>query len=276
MARINPSLLKKLIKSLGLSLPAVYKRIDKAALVHTQPKNIAAMIVARDAGVNFFRFASSEELAAMQKIQSHVDPQSNASATAVAVAPAQPFRKRRGAVARKDSKKKEDSVFVVHGRDTKARKELSAFLRSLHVDVMEWNKAMALTGKASPYIGEVIDAAFERVQAIVVMLTPDDEAKLKDAFIGRDEEAFEKKLTGQPRQNVLLEAGMALGKYKATTILVQIGKVRPMSDISGVHVTHLTGSASSRQQLIGKLQTAGVKLDNTGDDWLTAGDFAGF
>jgi len=276
LARINPSLLKKLEKSLGLSLPAVYKRIDKAALAHTQPKNIAAMIVARNAGVNFFRFASSEELAAMQKIKSHVDPQSNVSAPAVAVAPAQLFRKRRGAVVTKASKRKEDSVFVVHGRDTKARKELSAFLRSLHVDVMEWNKAMALTGKASPYIGEVIDAAFERVQAIVVMLTPDDEAKLKDAFIGKDEEAFEKKLTGQPRQNVLLEAGMALGKYKATTILVQIGKVRPMSDISGVHVTHLTGSASSRQQLIGKLQTAGVKLDNTGDDWLTAGDFDGF
>jgi predicted nucleotide-binding protein len=275
LARINPSLLKKLKKSLGLSLPAVYKRIDRAALAHTQPKNIAALIVAREAGVNFFRFALPEELAAMQKTKSHVDPQASVSVPAVAGAPAQPFRKRRGAVA-KASKKKEDSVFVVHGRDTKARKELSAFLRSLHVDVMEWNKAMALTKKASPYIGEVIDAAFERVQAIVVMLTPDDEAKLKDAFIGKDEEAFEKKLTGQPRQNVLLEAGMALGKYKDTTILVQIGKVRPMSDISGVHVTHLTGAPSSRQQLIGKLRTAGVKLDNTGDDWLTAGEFSGF
>ena len=275
MARINPSLLKKLEKSLGLSVPAVYKRIDKAALAHTQPKNIAALIVAREAGVNFFRFASPEELAAIQKIKSHVEPQASASAPAVAGAPAQPFRKRRGAVP-KASKKKEDSVFVVHGRDTKARKELSAFLRSLHVDVLEWNKAMALTKKASPYIGEVIDAAFDRVQAIVVMLTPDDEAKLKDAFIGKHEEPFEKKLTGQPRQNVLLEAGMALAKYKPTTILVQIGKIRPMSDISGVHITHLTGTASSRQQLIEKLRTAGVKLDNTGDDWLTAGEFSGF
>lgn len=275
MARINPSLLKKLEKRLSLSLPAVYKRIDKAALAHTQPKNIAALIVAREAGVNFFRFASPEKLAAMQKIKNNVEPQASVSAPVVAGASAQPNRRRRGAVA-KASKKKEDSVFVVHGRDTKARKELSEFLRSLHVDVMEWNKAMALTKKASPYIGEVIDAAFDRVQAIVVMLTPDDQAKLKDAFIGKHEEPFEKKLMGQPRQNVLLEAGMALAKYKPTTILVQIGKIRPMSDISGVHVTHLTGTAPSRQQLIGKLRTAGVKLDNTGDDWLTAGDFSGF
>jgi predicted nucleotide-binding protein len=275
LARISPSLLKKLKKSLGLSLPAVYKRIDKAALTHTQPKNVAALIVAREAGINFFRFASAEELAAMQKIRNHADLQASVTAPAATAVPVQLFRKRRGSVA-KASKKKEDSVFVVHGRDTKARKELSAFLRSLHVDVMEWNKAMALTKKASPYIGEVIDAAFERVQAIVVMLTPDDEAKLKDAFIGKYEEPFEKKLTGQPRQNVLLEAGMALGKYKATTILVEIGRVRPISDISGVHITHLTGTASSRQQLIGKLRTAGVKLDNTGDDWLTAGDFSDF
>ena len=275
MARINPDLQKKIEKKLSLSQRGVYARIDKAAISYTQPKNIAALIVAREAGVNFLRFASAEDLAAMQRIKSHVEPQPNVNVPASAGAAVQPFRKPRGTVA-KASKKKQDSVFVVHGRDAKARKELSAFLRSLHVDVMEWNKAMALTKKASPYIGEVIDAAFERVQAIVVMLTPDDEAKLKDAFIGKDEEAFEKKLTGQPRQNVLLEAGMALGKYKPTTILVQIGKIRPMSDISGVHVTHLIGTAASRQQLIGKLRTAGVKLDSTGDDWLTAGDFSGF
>jgi predicted nucleotide-binding protein len=211
----------------------------------------------------------------MQKTRVHVEPQPNISVPAAVGAPTQPFRKRK-VVAAKTSKKKIDAVFVVHGRDTKARKELSTFLRSLHIDVIEWNKALALTGKGSPYIGEVIDAGFDHAQAIVVLLTPDDEAKLKDKFIRSTDPSFEKKMTGQPRQNVLFEAGMAFGKYKETTILVQVGKVRAMSDVSGVHMVHLTGTASSRQQLIGKLKTTGVKLDDSGEDWLSAGDFSTF
>jgi len=275
LALINPTLLEKLKKKLGLSQSRIYALIDKAALAHTQPKNIAALIVAREAGINFLRFASAEDLAAMQKINDRMEPQPNLSVSAAASVPVQTLRKRKAVVA-KASKKKADSVFVVHGRDAKARKELSAFLRSLHVDVIEWNKALALTKKGSPYIGEVIDAGFDHAQAIVVLLTPDDEAKLRDDLYRSGDPMFEKKLTGQPRQNVLFEAGMAFGKYKETTILVQVGKVRAMSDVLGVHIVHLTGTASSRQQLIGKLKTTGVKLDDNGEDWLTAGDFSAF
>jgi predicted nucleotide-binding protein len=274
LARINPALLEKLKRKLGLSQSRVYALIDKAAFAHTQPKNIAALIVARDSGVNFFRFASPEELTAIQKLKNHIEPQPNVS-TPAAGALVQLYRKRKP-VAAKPSKKKVDSVFVVHGRDVKARKGLSAFLRSLHVNIIEWNKALALTKKGSPYIGEVIDAGFEHAQAIVVLLTPDDEAKLRNDLYRSSDPTFEKRLTGQPRQNVLFEAGMAFGKYKETTILVQVGKVRAMSDVSGVHIVHLTGTASSRQQLIGKLKTTGVKLDDTGEDWLTAGDFSAF
>jgi len=275
LAHINPALLEKLQKKLNISPSALYARIDKAAIAHTQPKNIAALIVAREAGVNFFRFASAEELAAVQKTRDHVESQPNASVPIATGTPAQRFRKRKvGTI--KASKKQADAVFVVHGRDRKARTELSTFLRSLHVDVIEWNKALALTKKGSPYIGEIIDAGFDHAQAIVVLLTPDDEARLQDAHFRVGDPKFERKLTGQPRQNVLFEAGMAFGKYKDTTILVQIGKVRPMSDVSGIHIVHLTGSASSRKQLIGKLKATGVKVDDSGEDWLTDGDFSGF
>ena len=67
---------------------------------------------------------------------------------------------------------------------------------------------------------------------------------------------------------------MAFGRYKDTTIIVQVGKVRPMSDVTGIHIVHLTGSLSSRRQLIGKLRTTGVTVDDTGEDWLTDGDFS--
>lgn len=275
MARIDSDLLSKLKKKLDVGNSRVYSLIDKTARAHTQPKNIAALLLARDVGVNFLKFASPTDLATMQGIKNNPEAQTKAAMPANAGAGAQLIRKRRAGTT-KASKKKADSVFVVHGRDTVARQELSTFLRSLHVDVIEWSKALAMTKKGSPYIGEVIDAGFDHAQAIVVLLTPDDEAKMKDVFFRSGDPRFEKKLTGQPRQNVLFEAGMAFEKYKDTTILVQIGKVRPMSDVSGIHIVHLTGSPSSRKQLIGKLKTTGVTVDDSGEDWLTDGDFRKF
>jgi predicted nucleotide-binding protein len=268
---IDSDLLDKLKKKLNVGRSRVYRLIDAAARTHTQPRTIAALIVAREAGVNFLKYASPEDLATMRGIKNHQQVQPVIARPAGTATPT--LRKRKSSTVR-PSKKRADSVFVVHGRDAKARKELSIFLRSLHVDVIEWNKALTLTKKGSPYIGEVIDAGFDHAQAIVVLLTPDDQAKLRDDFIRSSDPAFERKLMGQPRQNVLFEAGMAFGKYKETTILVQVGKVRPMSDVSGIHIVHLTGSASSRRQLIGKLKTTGVRVDDSGEDWLTDGDFS--
>lgn len=273
MPQIDPGLLEKLKNKLSVGQSRVYALIDKAARTHTQPRNIAALIVAREAGVNFLKYASPEDLATMRGIKNQ---QENQPVSTLPTGPLTQTPRKRKAGGTKTSKKKTDSVFVVHGRDAKARQELSVFLRSLHVDVIEWNRALALTGKGSPYIGEVIDAGFDHAQAIVVLLTPDDEAKLKDAFIRSSDPKFEKRLTGQPRQNVLFEAGMAFGKYKDTTILVQVGRVRTMSDVSGLHIVHLTDSPASKKQLIGKLKTTGVRVDDSGEDWLTAGDFSSF
>ena len=51
-------------------------------------------------------------------------------------------------------------VFVIHGRNEAARKGLFDFLRSIGLDPIEWSEAIRLTGKGSPYIGQVLDAAF--------------------------------------------------------------------------------------------------------------------
>ena len=51
------------------------------------------------------------------------------------------------------------TVFVVHGRNEEARKAIFAFLRSIGLDPLEWSRAVQSTGKATPYIGEILDAA---------------------------------------------------------------------------------------------------------------------
>ena len=83
-------------------------------------------------------------------------------------------------------------VFVVHGRDDKLRRELFAFLLAIGLSPIEWSQAEALTGKASPFIGEVLDAAFSVAQAVVVLLTGDDEAKLKSEYQKEDDPDYER------------------------------------------------------------------------------------
>lgn len=146
------------------------------------------------------------------------------------------------------------------------------FLRSIGLRPIEWDQAVALTGKGSPYIGEVLDVAFAEGQAVVVLMTPDDVAYLRTEYAHGDEDPETKPL-GQARPNVLFEAGMALGRNADRTILVELGEIRPFSDVGGRHAVRLTSSPESRKSLAQRLSTAGCPVDLTGSDWLSAGDF---
>jgi len=101
----------------------------------------------------------------------------------------------------------------------------------------------------------------------------DDEAKLKAGFIKSNDPVHEKRLTGQARANVLFEAGMAMGRNPASTVLVQVGEMRPFSDIGGRHVVHLSNSAETRSEFATKLANAGCNVNISGTDWLSEGDF---
>jgi len=167
-------------------------------------------------------------------------------------------------------------VFVIHGRNEELRKSIFVFLRAIGLNPVEWTQAIAATKKASPYVGEVLAVAFNLAQAIVVLSSGDDEAKLLSKFVRDNDPDYEKELTPQPRPNVLFEAGMAMGRDQNRTVLVQVGKVRPWSDIAGRHITYLDNSPQKRHELAMKLQTAGCALDLTGQDWMTVGDFGGY
>ena len=164
-------------------------------------------------------------------------------------------------------------VFVIHGRNSTARDALFEFLRAIDLHPLEWSEAVSATGKASPYIGEILDAAFSRAHAVVVLFTPDDEVRLRQEFRGDGDLPHETELTGQARPNVLFEAGMAMGRHPGRTVLVELGDLRPFTDIAGLHVIRMDGSSQRRQELAQRLGTTGcpVKLDGT--DWHTAGDF---
>ena len=164
-------------------------------------------------------------------------------------------------------------VFVIHGRNEEIRRALFDFLRAIDLKPIEWSVAVALTGKPSPFVEEILDAAMQYAQAIIVLFTGDDQVRLRDEFLWVNDPAYEKEATPQSRPNVIFEAGLALGKYPERTILVQVGKLRPFSDIAGRHFVRLRNTSKSRQELAQRLKLAGCKVDLSGTDWHDAGAF---
>ena len=164
-------------------------------------------------------------------------------------------------------------IFVVHGRNTKLSTDFFSFLRALGLHPMEWEEAIAGTGKASPYVGEILDYAFSAAAAIVVLLSPDDEVRLSPALHSDGDGPDEQEIRLQARPNVLFEAGMSMGRNPDRTLLVEVGHTKRFSDVVGRHTIRLTNDAVKRNAVAGRLRTAGCDASTNGTDWLNIGNF---
>lgn len=164
-------------------------------------------------------------------------------------------------------------VFVVHGRDVRLRNDFFSFLRALTLQPIEWSEALKLTGKATPYIGEALESAFKNAQAVIVLLTPDDEVRLAPELWTVKEDENEKTIKLQARPNVLFEAGMAFGTHPDRTLLIEVGQVKAFSDVAGRHVIRLSNSSETRNEIAERLRTAGCGVSTSGSQWLSTGDF---
>ncbi|MBN2463276.1 MAG: nucleotide-binding protein [Dehalococcoidia bacterium] len=171
--------------------------------------------------------------------------------------------------------KNKKAVFVVHGRNKRLTDSMFNFLDAIGLEPIEWNKAIAMTGKSMPSIQDIVSTALREAQAIIVLLSGDDLAILRKEFIDMHDEAYEKEPTPQARPNVLFEAGMAVAGNQERTILVQIGKIRKFSDIQGLHITHLDNTPQKKQELINKLKSAGCDIRDLSAEnrWMGVGNF---
>jgi predicted nucleotide-binding protein len=163
-------------------------------------------------------------------------------------------------------------VFVVHGRNADARQAMFDFLRSIELQPIEWSKARALTGEASPLIDKILDTAFQHAQAVVVLFTPDEIVALRNEYASG---VTDPDLTpaAQSRPNVLFEAGMAMGRDPQRTVLVELGAMRGFSDVLGRHALRIDNDHRKRHELALRLASAGCDIDITGQDWYTSGNF---
>jgi len=164
-------------------------------------------------------------------------------------------------------------VFVIHGRDNRLRDDFFSFLRALGLQPIEWSEALKLTGKPTPYIGEAIESAFNNAQALIVLLSPDDEVRLSPHLWKPKEDENETQFKLQARPNVLFEAGMAFGIHHNRTLLVEVGQVKAFSDVAGRHAVRLSNSPDKRNDIAERLRTAGCDVTTSGNDWLETGNF---
>lgn len=270
MAQINQALLDRLATKLGVRKPRIYALIQKISAKNRVPRRLGALRLAGDNNISVQKYATEQDLAELRGIPHHV-----AVATPAVAVPPPPRTVMRKGAARKLQKTKENTVFVVHGRDTKLRDAMYELSGALGLKAQEWGHAIrAAPGRGgNPYVNDAVTKIMEQAQAIVVMLSPDDEVKLKSQFVARHERSTEGKLRGQSRPNVIFETGIAIGTHHKKTVIVQAGDVKPFTDIGGIHILRLSGSDSSRHDLANRLESLGCKIDRDDDYWLRAGEF---
>jgi predicted nucleotide-binding protein len=268
LARINQSLLDAIAEKQGITTKGVYPQITKVVRNTFLERDLAALVLASRHRININKYSNSAQRA---QIRGYLAGSANHREPAIDPPPTRPVTASSGKTAR-PKKTKGNSVFVVHGRDEALRKSMFEFLRALSLNPMEWSTAVAQAKGGNPYIGEILDAAMEKVQAVVVLFSPDELAQLKEQFWAPDDKYGDGKMAGQARPNVLFEAGLALGAHPEKTVIVQVGKVRPFSDIAGKHLVRLSEDRG-RNDLANRLKRLGCPVEMTGDDWMKAGYF---
>jgi len=172
-----------------------------------------------------------------------------------------------------DSKLDPRNVFVVYGRDSEATEAMWTFLEALGLHPLSWDELVRSTGMATPYTGDVVEKAFDQVQAVVVLLTPDDEARLHESLRKENDPGHERSLTGQPRPNVFFEAGMAFGRHPDRTIIVELGVLRPASDLIGRNTVRIGSTKGPLEALANRLEGAGCPVTRAHPAWLDPARF---
>lgn len=111
-------------------------------------------------------------------------------------------------------------VFIVHGRDDSKKYEVSGFLYEQGLEPIILHEQVNN--------GQTIIEKIEKnsdVACSIILLTPDDEGKLKNS---------DSPLKTRARQNVIFEAGYFMGKLGRNRTIILSGVEETMSDIDGI------------------------------------------
>lgn len=166
-------------------------------------------------------------------------------------------------------------IFVIHGRNLKARKEMGIFLRALGLEPMNFADLRAEMG-GTPTIADIVEEGMNRAQGVVALFTPDEYAALRPEL--RSEKEEEDALARwQARPNVIFEAGMAFGRDRDRVVFVLIGDPKLFTDVAGIHVLRPTNDPLGDRQVLRNTLKKGMRcaVSDDSNDWMDHGDFEG-
>lgn len=161
-------------------------------------------------------------------------------------------------------------VFIIHGRDLTALRQVEAFLRACGLDPIEFDQLRAKMG-GTPTIADIVTRGMSEAHGIIALFTPDEWSTLAPELRGPKDsgEAIER---WQARPNVIFEAGMAFGRDRERVILVTLGSPALFTDVAGIHVFDLSNAPKVRAGFRSTLRGMGLTV-NDSNAWLEAGDF---
>lgn len=165
-------------------------------------------------------------------------------------------------------------VFVVYGRDSKLTSRFFDLLRAVDLRPLEWETLVQATGRATPSLAEVVAGAPHLAQATLVLLSPDDVVELHSDLVLDGDAPQDRDRGAQARPNVLFELGLALMAYPDNTVIVEVGQLRPLSDLAGLNVIRFDGSGPAIRKVLHRLEVAGCAVDYSAVDWLDPERFA--
>ena len=112
-------------------------------------------------------------------------------------------------------------VFLIHGRNMEARKQIGYFLAALGLEALNFDD-VRVTLKGTPTIVDIVRAGMDQAQGVIALFTADEYAWTRPEFMsGESGESVER---WQARPNVLFEAGMAFGRDRDRVVFVKLGR----------------------------------------------------
>lgn len=164
-------------------------------------------------------------------------------------------------------------VFIIHGRNTKARDELGIFVRSLGLSPINFMDLRASMG-GTPTVAEIVERGMDQAQGVIALITADEYAAVRPDF-RYPHDQFDEIQRWQARPNVIFEAGMAFGRDRKRVVFVLLGNPKLFTDVAGIHVLRPNNDPSSDRATLRTTLSRGmgcdIELHST--DWMRSGDF---
>lgn len=161
------------------------------------------------------------------------------------------------------------NVYVIDGQNVAMRNAMHEFLSALNLQYITKDTAVDQV-RGSPFSDEVLDTTLDSAQAIIVIFTAAEYARLRRKLRKSGEG---KKEVPQPGMDQVFEAGYVIGRFPERTILIQIGQVQLFSDIDGRYIPNFSGTEEERKDLINRLRQIGCALQIDENRWRSAGNF---